>query len=72
MKGDDDTRGRHFWVHCWCGLIVGGLLGARISWGLFDSRWAFLGGTLAIALGFALAVAYWGDPLWHWILRHWH
>ena len=71
MKGDDYWHGRHFWTHFWCGLIIGSLLGARISWGLFDSRWAFVGLTLTIGLVFAMAVGYWGDPLWRWLLAYW-
>jgi len=71
MKGDDYTRGRHFWTHFWCGLIVGGVLGARISWGLFDNRLAFVGCTAAIALVLAAAVGFWGDPLWRWFIGHW-
>jgi len=49
----------------------GGILGARISWGLFDSRLAFIGCSAAMALIFALAVGFWGDPLWRRILDWW-
>ena len=69
MKGDDYWQGRHFWVHFWCGLIVGGIFGVRFCWGLFASPWAFFGCSLAIAVAFALAVAHWGDPLWRWFLN---
>lgn len=71
MKGDDYLRGRHFWVHFWCGLVVGTLLGARISWGLFDNLPAFIACTAAIALAFAVAAGYWGDPLWREISSWW-
>lgn len=71
MKGDDYERGRHFWTHFWCGLIVGGILGGRISWGMFDSLWACFGLGGVIALAFAFAVAYWGDPLWRWLISPW-
>jgi hypothetical membrane protein len=71
MKGDDYMRGRHFWTHFWVGLVVGGLLGARISLWLFDSRMAFIVSTIAIALIFACAVGYWGDPLWREIGSWW-
>lgn len=71
MKGDDYMRGRHFWMHFVCGLIVGGIGGARISWGAFERFWACFGLGALIAIAFAFAVAYWGDPLWHWLLRNW-
>lgn len=71
MKGDDYMQGRHFWTHFWIGLVVGGFLGVRVSWDLFDSRLAFIGCAAGIALVFALAVGYWGDPLWRWILEWW-
>jgi hypothetical protein len=70
MKGDDYTQGRHFWTHFWCGLVVGGSFGARIGWGFFDNPWACFGCMFAVALGFASALGYWGDPLWRWILQH--
>lgn len=71
MKGDDYWQGRHFWTHFVCGLVVGGILGARIAWGMFGNVYAnvALGG--GIALLFALAVGYWGDRLWHWLIQHW-
>ena len=71
MKGDDYMQGRHFWTHFCCGLVVGGIWGAWICWGLFDSRLAFIGCTVAIALVFAFAVGYWGDPLWRRLLDWW-
>ena len=71
MKGDDYVQGRHFWPHFWCGIVVGGILGARVSWGLFESVWACLGLALVITLAFACAVGYWGDPLWRWLLEYW-
>jgi Na+/citrate or Na+/malate symporter len=71
MKGDDYMRGRHFWTHFWIGLIVGSILGAQISSGLFDSSLAFFGCTIVIALVFACAVGYWGDPLWREISSWW-
>jgi hypothetical protein len=71
MKGDDYMQGRHFWTHFWIGLVVGGILGVRIGWGLFDSRLACIGCAVGIALVFACAVGYWGDPLWRRILGWW-
>lgn len=71
MKGDDYMQGRHFWTHFWCGLVGGGILGARIGWGAFESTLAGVGLGFGIALACALAAGYWGDPLWRWILRHW-
>jgi hypothetical protein len=72
MKGDDYMQGRHFWTHFWIGLVVGGFVGVRVSLELFDSRAAIIGGSAAIALIFALAVGYWGDPLWREILYWWN
>ena len=57
-------RGRHFWTHFWCGLILGGLLGARIFWGDFSNPLALIGCAAAFAVVFALVLAYFGDPLW--------
>jgi hypothetical protein len=71
MKGDSYWHGRHFWVHFWCGLVIGGFLGARISSGLFESPWASIGLTFIVALLFASAVGYWGDPLWRRLLEIW-
>lgn len=72
MKGDDYLRGRYFWTHFWCGLVVGGISGGRISWGLFDSAWANIGCAIAIVLPLATALGYWGNPLWRWFIEHWH
>jgi Mg/Co/Ni transporter MgtE len=71
MKGDDYMKGRHFWTHFWIGLVVGGILGARISLWLFDSRTPCIISAVAIAVVFALAVGHWGDPLWKEILGWW-
>jgi Mg/Co/Ni transporter MgtE len=71
MKGDDYMKGRHFWTHFWIGLIVGGIFGARISLAFFDSITLGILCAVAIALVFALAVGYYGDPLWRDILRWW-
>jgi hypothetical protein len=68
MKGDDYMQGRHFWTHFCLGLVVGGLLGVRVSWGVFDSCVAIIGCSVTVALVFALAVGYWGDPLWRRII----
>jgi hypothetical protein len=59
MKGDDYTRGRHFWIHFSCGLVVGSILGTRIIWQLFESGPEFFGLAALIALAFACAVGYW-------------
>ena len=71
MKKHDDyiSGSHHFWIHFWCGLVLGGLLGFGISWQLFEST-AFILITTGLA---ALVVAYgcgrWGDPVWHWIIE---
>jgi hypothetical protein len=71
MKGDDYMKGRHFWTHFVCGLVVGGIVGARIFWSVFDSSIVFVGCTFVFAVIFALAVGYWGDPLWRNLLDRW-
>jgi hypothetical protein len=66
------TGDHHRWTHFVCGLIIGGLLGVWIAWGLFESRWAFLVCAILIAVVVALACARWGDSAWHWLLdRGW-
>jgi hypothetical protein len=72
MKGDDYMPGRHFWTHFVCGLMVGGIVGTRIFWSVFDSRLPFIGCAAGFTLLFALAVGYWGDPLWQWLLELWN
>jgi len=71
MKGDDYMRGRHFWTHFWCGLVIGGIFGTRICWGLFDSRVVSIGCAAFVAVTFACAVGYWGDPLWRKLVELW-
>ena len=69
MKGDSYEEGRHFWVHFVCGLVVGGFMGVRFSWDLSENFWVCFGAAAAITLVVALAVAYWGDRAWYWLLR---
>ena len=64
-------QGRHFWTHFWVGLIVGSCWGAYTCYGIIDGLAAFIGCTAVIALVFALAVGYWGDPLWRRLLDWW-
>jgi hypothetical protein len=61
--------GHHFWIHFWCGLVVGVGLGAWISSGAFDSKWAVVGSTAAIALVTAYSCGRWGDRMWHRIIQ---
>ena len=71
MQGDDYWSGKHFWTHFRCGLIVGGGLGAWISWGMFASHLACFGLAAAIMLLFAYCAGKWGDAFWSWVLSHW-
>jgi hypothetical protein len=74
MKRDDYIAGgHHLWVHFWCGLVFGVIIGDRISSGLFDSRWACITSTAATGLVVALCCGRWGDSAWEWIgkLRWW-
>jgi hypothetical protein len=71
MKSDDYILGGHsFWIHFVFGLVLGGGIGAWISWGLFSSWWAFAGLTAAIALVVAFCCGRWGDSAWEWIVEH--
>jgi hypothetical protein len=65
MKGDNYSTGRHFWTHFWCGLVVGGGLGASISYDLFDNRWGCFALGAGIALAVALCAGFWGDSFWY-------
>jgi hypothetical protein len=70
LKNDDNIAdAARFWIHFWCGLIFGGGLGAIISWGAFDSRWAFIASTAAIALVVGYCCGRWGDSAWCWIIE---
>jgi hypothetical protein len=71
MKGDDYSKGRHFWTHFWCGLFVRGGWGAYLCWGEFTGLWGFLGATSAIAVVFAFCAGMWGDPFWYLFLDTW-
>ena len=70
MKDDEYIVGdHHFWIHFWCGLVFGAGIGVWISSALFDSRWAFIGSSAAIALVVAFCCGRWGDPIWHRLLE---
>jgi hypothetical protein len=69
MKRDDYIAGgHHFWVHFWCGLVVGAGLGAWISSGLFDSGRARIAMSVTMALVIAFCCGRWGDRAWEWIV----
>jgi hypothetical protein len=70
MNRDEYIAGRHnFWVHFGCGLVVGPALGAWLFSGTFDSDWALIASTAAIAVVVAFSCGYWGDPAWHRIAK---
>jgi hypothetical protein len=51
-KQDDYITGPHnYWVHFWCGIAFGGLLGLWIGWNLFDKGWAIPAASLVTAVG---------------------
>ena len=65
MKRDDYILGpHHFWIHFWCGLVVGAGLGARISWAIFDQRLAIIASTTGIAVTIAYCCGHWGESAW--------
>jgi hypothetical protein len=70
VKRDDYISGpHHFWIHFWCGLVVGAGLGVRISWALFDSAWAIITLTTMAALTFAFCCGRWGDSAWGFLME---
>jgi hypothetical protein len=65
MNDDEYISGpHHFWIHFWCGLVVGALIGGAWSWRLFDSVALSLLSTVAIALAIAYCCGRWGDSAW--------
>ena len=71
MSDDDYSDGKNFWIHFWCGLVIGAGVGVWISSGIFENGLAILGLAAAIALLFALCAGKWGDPFWYWFLDLW-
>ncbi len=70
MKHQNDyLAGPHdFWVHFWCGLVFGAILGVCIFGEVFDSAWGLATGTALFALLTAYACGRWGDRAWHSII----
>lgn len=65
MKEQNSSSDNYdFWIKFICGLVLGAGGGAWLSWGLFESRWAFIGLTAAIALVGAFCCALWGREAW--------
>jgi len=70
MKKDDYLLGpHHFWIHFWCGLVVGAGLGARISWVIFDNRAAIIAS--AVGITFACCCGRWGESAWTFLFSKW-
>lgn len=66
---DDYFNGPHdFWVHFWCGLVFGAVLGPFIFRVIFDSAWTLGASTVVFALATAYSCGRWGDRAWHWII----
>jgi hypothetical protein len=71
MKQDRDyiSGPHHFWIHFWCGLVFGGVLGTGWSWQVFESGLLIFVGGAVTALVIAFCCGRWGDSVWHWILE---
>jgi len=68
-KQDDYIAGPHsYWIHFWCGLVFGALLGAWIGWQMFDGGWAIACTAFVTSSAVAYSCGRWGDPAWHWII----
>lgn len=70
QKHDDYIAGPHrYWIHFWCGLAFGAMVGGWISWRLF-AHW---GCVLLVTGGISIVTAYcsgrWGEAAWEWIIK---
>jgi hypothetical protein len=70
MKQHDEyIAGPHsYWVHFWCGIVFGALLGLWIGWNLFEQGWAIPATSLATALAIGYSCGRWGDGAWQWVI----
>jgi hypothetical protein len=68
-RRDDYIAGPHnYWVHFWCGLVFGAILGTWLGWQTFTSGWLVAAAALLTSPVVAFACGRWGDPVWHWII----
>ena len=66
MKQHEDCiSGPHkYWIHFFCGLAIGALLGWWFFGGFFDSAALNLLGIATTAFCFGLFCGRWGEPAW--------
>jgi hypothetical protein len=65
MKEDEYLLGgHHFWVHFWCGFVVGAGAGFVVGWHIFDMRWEVVALTAGTGLVLALCCGRWGESAW--------
>jgi hypothetical protein len=59
------VSGSHdFSTHFWCGIALGGGVGAWMGRGLFESGWAVLGFSAVVSILCGLIAGHWGDRFW--------
>lgn len=64
-KPGDHIAGPHdFWVHFWCGAVVGGAEGAWVGSGLFLNRWLIALAALVGAGIWGYCCGRWGEAAW--------
>jgi hypothetical protein len=63
---EDYISGSHkYWIHIFCGLAIGALLGGWFFGGFFESSTLNLLAIAATAFCFSFICGRWGEPAWH-------
>jgi hypothetical protein len=68
MEHTKPPKNPDFWVCFWGGFVFGAVLGVFISWGMYESPWAFFAQTAVIALVTGYIAGKAEDPFWPWQL----
>jgi hypothetical protein len=64
MKHGDDYGPYSFWIHFFCGLVVGGAFGAVIGYQFFNSARCIAVTAFVVGGSMAWAAGRWGDRAW--------
>ena len=68
-QSDGYADGPHdFWIHFWCGLVFGAVVGFFVCGDVLDSAWALAGGVAIFSVAIAYACGRWGDRAWQRII----